>query len=365
MCGVFKHHSFVLKMKDKILIVGGYGAVGSIIAEQLAVHFPDRIIVAGRNLDKAKQLAAKLNNAVIPYFLDIHNFSDTALLNNVSLVIMCIDQANLHFIKACIAHRINYIDITANQELIENIETLHQDARENNSSVILSVGLAPGITNLLAQHSLNTNKDITAIDIFILLGLGEKHGDHAYQWTFDNFNTNYHIVLNGSKTRVKSFTQAQQAQLEGKRSFYLFNFSDQHSLQKTTSVREVITRMAFDSKFLTGVIAIGRKLGFTSIFKNKKLQGTLIKLFKNFSYGSDVYGAKVVGKTNDNTKAEYSVRGNGEGKVTAYVATEMALYCLNNPVKSGVWHSHQVIDDIPAFLNQLKKYDKNIATNVL
>lgn len=352
-------------MKDKILIVGGYGAVGSIIAEQLAAHFPNRVIVAGRSFEKAKQLADKLNNVVTPYFLDINNFSDTALLNDVSLVVMCIDQANLHFIKACIAHRINYIDITANQELIENIETLHQDARENKSSVILSVGLAPGITNLLAQHSLNTNKGITAIDIFILLGLGEKHGDHAYQWTFDNFNTNYDIVLNGSKTRVKSFTQAQQAQLLGKRSFYLFNFSDQHSLQKTTSAQEVITRMAFDSKLLTGLVAIGRKLGLTSIFKNKKLQGTLIKIFKNFSYSSDVYGAKVVGNTNDNTMTEYSVSGNGEGKVTAYVATEMALYCITNPVKSGVWHSHQVINDIPAFLNQLKKYDKSVTINLM
>ena len=37
----------------KILVIGGYGHVGRAISSELAHFFPDRVIAAGRNIQKA------------------------------------------------------------------------------------------------------------------------------------------------------------------------------------------------------------------------------------------------------------------------------------------------------------------------
>lgn len=352
-------------MNKQILIVGGYGAVGSIITEKLAIKYPNKVIVAGRNFKKAEELAIRLNQTVTPYKLDISkNTDNTNLLNNVGLVVMCIDQVDTNFIKTCIDKGINYIDITANQNLIEKIEQLNTKAKQNNASVVISVGLAPGITNLLTQHSINTSAKSQLIDIYILLGLGEKHGDSAYKWTFNNLNTEYHISKNNKTITVKSFTQPKYTELYKKQNFYLFNFSDQHSLVKTTPVNQVITRMAFDSILFTKTIYILRKIGFTKIFQNEWIQNRLIYLFNKINIGSDVYAVKIENSTIDGKKFECSVQGNGEGKITAYVAVEAANLLIEQSAPKGVFHINQVVKSIPQFLEKLKKHDSKIEIKI-
>lgn len=351
-------------MKKNIVIVGGYGAVGSQISSGLASHFPGRIIVAGRSLDKARQLAVKLGQNVIPYRLDVAGDVDVNLLNEAVLVIMCIDQTDTRFVEHCINHGVNYIDITANQLLLEKMELLDDHAKKNKVSVVLSVGLAPGITNLLVRHGLNCFPKSDAVAISVLLGLAEQHGDAAYRWTFDNLHTSY-AVTDGEKTRnVKSFSVPKITELMGKRRFYTFNFSDQHTLLKTTPVQKILTRMAFDSQWITNGMALLRKTGLTALFRYKSIQNVLIPLFKKAAIGSDVFGVKA--EVFELQKQTYtcSVTGYGEGNVTACCAIETALYVSDCEVPFGVVHSHQMIQDIPRFLNELKKYDSRIQVNL-
>ena len=51
----------MVKQKD-ILIVGGYGTVGQRIAEELAPDYANRVIVAGRSLEKAEQVGAAIGS---------------------------------------------------------------------------------------------------------------------------------------------------------------------------------------------------------------------------------------------------------------------------------------------------------------
>ncbi|WP_326984496.1 saccharopine dehydrogenase NADP-binding domain-containing protein [Chryseobacterium sp. MYb264] len=346
-------------MKEKILIIGGYGAVGSIIAENLSKVYPEKVMVAGRSLSKAQKLAVNLHQQVIPYQLDINSISDFSIFDDVQLVIMCLDQTNTDFVEYCISKGIHYIDISAQYKALKSIEGLNSFAAENQSSVVLSVGLAPGITNLLAQHAVHLLPNTESIDIFILLGLGEKHGEFAYKWTFNNIDSEYQISENGTKKNMKSFTKPIQTELLGKRQFYLFDFSDQHVLSDTLAVPRIETRMAFDVKWFTKLTAILRKLGITRLFKNEKVQDLAIKSFNNFTMGTDVYAVKIVAKDTSGNIKELSINGNNEGKITAIVATEMAMIVLNGNIPHGVFHSHQIAENIPEFLNNLKKYDKS------
>lgn len=342
-------------MEKNTLIIGGYGAVGSIITRHLAERFPNKVLVAGRSFNKAQQLAKQLNNTVAPHQFNAATTNDYEILDQVGLVIVCIDLPDSKLAEECIERGINYIDITASQEVIKKIETLDRKAQDKQVTVALSVGLAPGITNLLAQHCIRQAPEKTPVDLFVLLGLGEKHGDAAYRWTFDNIHTVYPIVQNGHTKMIRSFTHPKQTQLAGKRTFYAFNFSDQHTLTDTTASPHVVTRMAFDSKFLTGMIGLLRKPGITRLFNNKRIQNSLIPIFKKSGIGSDVFAVKAATAYNS-----YSITGNGEGKMTVYVATELAIQIMQQPTPSGVRHIHQLVNDVPEFLTRLKKHDKQI-----
>lgn len=348
-------------MKDKILIIGGYGTVGSIIANHLTKAYPNKVIIAGRNIKKAKKLSSQLNNLAIPYEFDVSNISSLEILKNVRLVIMCIDQKNNDFVETCINHKINYIDITANQKLIEKFEKLNAKAKEKETSVILSVGLAPGITNLLAKHCINKIPDAKNIEILILLGLGEKHGDSAYQWTLENIHKKYAIQINGAEKNVKSFTNPKTTNLLGKRTFYYFNFSDQHSLAKTTNVPTVKTRLAFDSKFFTKLIAILSKTGITKLLNNEKIQKMMIPLFKYSNIGSDVFAVKTVSQNDIKETYQCELTGRNEGNVTALLTVQLAFKVLKTPsLPKGVSHSNEIIENIPLFLESVKEMDKSI-----
>ncbi|MCS3528690.1 saccharopine dehydrogenase family protein [Chryseobacterium sp. JUb7] len=351
-------------MSSKILIVGGYGAVGSIIAENIAEIYPEKVIVAGRSFYKAKKLAEKLHGKVIPIQFDVNNSEDFSILNEVKLIIMCLDQNNTEFVEYCIAKSIAYVDISAQYQTLKNIETLHYQAVHGHANVILSVGLAPGITNLLAQYAVSQLEDTDSIDIFILLGLGEKHGDFAYRWTFNNLDSRYRLTIDNKIKVMKSFTQPVNTNLLGKRNFYLFDFSDQYFLANTLNVPKIQTRMAFDVEWFTELTAILRKLRITKLFKNETVQNLVIRSFHHFPLGTDVYGVKVVAKDKDGNTTDFTVSGNNEGKITACVATEIALLVLNENLPKGVLHSHQIVKNIPLFLDNLKKYDSSFQYNI-
>ena len=89
--------------KNKILVVGGYGSVGRVIATTLGKQFPGRVVAAGRNYHKAKQLSSATQQQVLPLALDIYMVRESEL-RDVAVVVTCIDQGDTQFVEQC--HRI-------------------------------------------------------------------------------------------------------------------------------------------------------------------------------------------------------------------------------------------------------------------
>lgn len=343
-------------MKNHILIVGGYGAVGSIIATNLSRSYPHQVIVAGRDRSKAQQLSNKLNHRVIPKYFDLDLCLYDDILSGVSTVIVCIDSTHSKFVEACIIKGITYIDISAQHEMHQKIEQFDEQARANKSTIILSVGLAPGLTNILAYHAYRQLNNPQNIDIFVLLGLGERHGEQAYRWTFNNIDSSYTV----NNELIKSFSFPKKTYLLGTRSFYTFNFSDQHALSQTLISSKVKTHIAFDRAWFTSLTALLRKTGMTKVFQHKKIQNLLMKFFQLFPLGSDVFAVKASAiDANDNT-VSYSFKGNNEGKITAAFTTEMIIYLRDKErLPYGVFHSHDIIEDVLPFISKIETYDSS------
>ncbi|MEM9137078.1 MAG: saccharopine dehydrogenase NADP-binding domain-containing protein [Cyanobacteria bacterium P01_F01_bin.42] len=160
----------------RILIIGGYGHVGQSIAVRLASLFPNRVTVAGRNLDKARTTAREIGHGTEECAIDIFGTDTDAVscLDSVSLVIVCLDQSNTRFVEQCLSRGIHYVDISADYPFLLEVEQLHSLAERSGATAMLSVGVAPGLTNLLAARAQEQMERTDRIDIILEFGLGDR-----------------------------------------------------------------------------------------------------------------------------------------------------------------------------------------------
>jgi len=101
----------------RVLIIGGYGNFGSFITKALALEVDIQVVVAGRSLEKAKQLISNIEakNKPEALMLDI-SLDITSALNSVkpSIVIHTsgpFQEQGYDVAEACINNNIHYIDL--------------------------------------------------------------------------------------------------------------------------------------------------------------------------------------------------------------------------------------------------------------
>ena len=334
---------------DRVLVVGGYGQVGLSIAERLAVGFPNRVTVAGRNMDKAKAAAVQIGYGTEGRALDIFSSIDPNVLAEVSLVIVCLDQANTRFVQQCLSLGIHYIDISADYTFLSDVEKLDDLATQGGAAAILSVGVSPGLTNMLAAHARDQMERVDRIDILLESGLGDRHGKGSIEWLLDNLDATYQVMEDRRTFPARSFGDSTDLRLAGqdrKLPAYRFNFSDQHVLSRTLNVPSVSTWMRFDSRFATWLFAASSRAGLGRLLRRPVWRKSALWLFMNVRMGTDICGIAVraVG-WNGSKPAEtvVGVTGRKEALMTAIVTAETARQILSNNLAPGVRHSEQVI----------------------
>jgi saccharopine dehydrogenase-like NADP-dependent oxidoreductase len=346
-------------LQGDILIVGGYGAVGRTIANRLAEKFPGQVIVAGRNFEKAEALAQNSGGKIQPLQLDLNTAHENPdILDGVAAVVMCLDVPDMRFVRQALQRGIHYVDITADDEILQQIEALVGVAREGGSTVVLSVGLAPGLTNLLARYVQTQFDHVHQLDIYVLLGLGDAHGSAATRWTVQNLNADYVIRENGLPRQTGSFAEHKAVDFPddpGKRKVYRFNLADQHVLTRTLHFPSVSTWLTFDPAATATLMAFLRRTDLSKLLRYQWIEDLAVKLSTAMQRGSDKYIAQIEahgeidGRIQTQTAA---VSGHGQSKGTGLVAAQIVAQLLSGDFPPGVFHSEQLFEPRP-FIQQL------------
>ncbi|UHA75998.1 saccharopine dehydrogenase family protein [Paenibacillus sp. 481] len=334
-------------MKERIIVIGGYGHVGQTICQELAEQFPGNVYAAGRSLERAESFSRSTAGKVQPLQLNIGDNIDPSTLDHVKLVIMCLDQTDTTFVQTCLNRGIHYIDVSAHAAFLSQVEQLHVEASGAGATAILSVGLAPGLTNLLALHAKNYLDQLDTVDISIMLGLGDKHGQAAIEWTIDNLNTTFEVMQNGYPATVASFTEGRKTSFGakiGRKTAYRFNFSDQYVLPRTLGVPTVATRLCFDSAAVTQLLAGLKVAGILNALTYKPIRKVAVQLFSKLQFGEEHFAVKVEARGHKDgvaTLVEYFVHGKHEADVTARVAAAVAAELYRSSFSHGVYHIEQ------------------------
>ncbi|MGX9290767.1 saccharopine dehydrogenase family protein [Bacillus sp. A015] len=333
-------------MRSQVMVIGGYGHVGQQICLQLSEMYPGQIFAAGRSYEKAEQFSRKTKGRVRPYQIDVKKPLNSGWMDETKLVIMCLDQDDTSFAEACLRSGIDYLDISAKGVYMEQMAKLDQQCM--GATALLSVGLAPGLTNLLAAKAASKLASVDQMDISIMFGMGDQHGKAAIEWTIDHVHSDYELTEHRQRKRVKSFTGGKQVDLGGKlgkRYAYRFPFSDQQTLPSTLRVPSVTTRLCFDSRVATRALAFARSLGMTSFLTLPKIKERAISLIQSSQMGTDQYAVKVDVTGMNGERVHHStlgIKGHDESQATAQVACATALHLLNRRFQPGVFHIEEL-----------------------
>ncbi|RRJ63680.1 KR domain-containing protein [Paenibacillus oralis] len=143
-----------------ILILGGYGTTGRMIAGLLLQETDVTVVLAGRNLQKAQETAAEFNQVfagerVSGEFADASDEASLKkLFQQVGLVVVASSTSDYvnQVAKAAIEARIDYLDIQYSSPKINSLKALEQDIAEAGCCFITDGGFHPGLAAVLVHY---------------------------------------------------------------------------------------------------------------------------------------------------------------------------------------------------------------------
>ena len=143
----------------RILIVGGYGAFGSRVAERLGREADLELIIAGRDLERAQEFAAalgpnakaRLSTAVIDALAvsaDRLRFLAPVVVVNASGPFQAHDYT---LARACIEARCHYVDLADARAFVTGIAALDTEAKVAGVAVISGASTVPGLSSAVVK----------------------------------------------------------------------------------------------------------------------------------------------------------------------------------------------------------------------
>ncbi|MBM2830913.1 MAG: Saccharopine dehydrogenase [Gammaproteobacteria bacterium] len=192
----------------RILILGGYGNFGKRIAEGLANQAGAEIIIAGRNLALAEQIARELAKGkclakIQAVSVDIQNpdFQETLVRLAPGLVIHTAGPFQGQDYKvplACIAAGCHYLDLADDRRFVCDIVTLHEQARQKNVLIVSGASSVPGLSSTVVDLYRNEFSQIDKIDFCIVPGNKTERGVATIQGILSYTGHAYRVYTNGA-----------------------------------------------------------------------------------------------------------------------------------------------------------------------
>src|SRR5215204_3010568 len=345
----------MLKGTD-ILIIGGYGTVGRRVAADLAPDYSGRVVVAGRSAEKAAQLAAELGHGVRGRRVDVGDLGSVeAALDSVGLVMSCIDQPEPHLLRAAIARGLAYTDIAPHLMTRRPTEAMKAEATRTGARIVLGSGLAPGISSLLARLGADRVGTVESVKVGVLLSVGDAYGPASRSYLLEEIALPYAVCIDGREVPTRPFGGYARIDFPpplGRRTAYLFPFSDQVFFPQTLGARTALSRLALEPPWLATLLSVLIRLRVTAMLRRagaeERLQRATAWLQRRYE-GRDFYGV-VVEVHGARGRVRSSLVGHVQASGTAIGAAAVVRSLAQGEVEQpGIWLAEQVVLPEPFF----------------
>jgi short subunit dehydrogenase-like uncharacterized protein len=304
-------------MSRPVLVIGGSGAVGRAVTELLAAAGVP-VTAASRNPPAVLPAGSR--------FLRLDARNPAALTGAVRAARVVVDASGLDdrsVVAAAVAAGVHLIDLSADTAHLAALRTHADAARAGAVTVLVGVGIAPGLTNLVATDACGRGRCEGGIDLDVVLGLGERHGPAATDWML-------------AQLAAPPRHPSQRVDLPagfGRRTLRWVDFPEQHVLAEELGV-PVVTRCALDPPALAAVTALAARV---PALRRRLASATAVALLLT---GRDRWLAAA--RLPDGTGSWATGRGQNAG--TAVVAAWAVHELLAGRLPPGAHDLHHVTD---------------------
>lgn len=166
-------------MTKCVLILGGYGNFGKRISAALASKGV-RVLIAGRNFQKASDLARSIGPNATPLQLDIETGLAQALKKHSPCVVVNtvgpFQGQGYDVARAAIDHKTHYIDLADGREFVTGIGKLDRQAQDAGVAVISGASTVPALSDAVVAAYASDFARIDRMKYGIAPGQGAERG---------------------------------------------------------------------------------------------------------------------------------------------------------------------------------------------
>ncbi|MBI4154616.1 saccharopine dehydrogenase NADP-binding domain-containing protein [Candidatus Woesearchaeota archaeon] len=330
----------------RIIILGGYGNIGKVVAKDLFSSCKHcEIVIAGSDKKKAEEYASSFNNKRVKGLgVNVKDINKTAeILKGSDVVINCvIYYLNLHIMKACLKAKANYLDLGGLFHMTKKQLKLHKEFKRNNLIAVLGCGSTPGITNIMAAYGSKFFDKLEEIHI----SFGDKDFTKYNQpfvlpytmyTLFDEFMLKPAVLTKRKLKFLKPVTGEKEIEFPkpvGKLKGFLTLHSELATFPSSFNLKECTFRVTFNEDFKNKIQFL-IKAGFASE-KDIKINNIKIKP-KDFTARIMNQWLPKTKKINDLEYLKLELKGIKNRK-----SKNLILYCLTkskNNIPAGVYNT--------------------------
>lgn len=166
--------------KQLVLILGGYGNFGKRIARVLVADGVP-VVIAGRNRDKAEELAKQLPDGLAEAAcFDVKTELDAALERIKPSVVIntCgpFQDSDYGVAESCIRAGVHYIDLADGRDFVTGISALDAAAKARGVAVISGASSVPGLSSAVVEHFKTEFSSIDSLQYGISPGQKAERG---------------------------------------------------------------------------------------------------------------------------------------------------------------------------------------------
>ncbi|RQH50261.1 KR domain-containing protein [Okeania hirsuta] len=343
-------------MKNQVLIIGGYGRIGSSVARDLATYTNSEITITGRKpeanikeipIPGVKYLALDLTDKERVKNI-IHSYSKSS----ENLVIHCagpFHHRDTNVLKTCIEVGVNYVDVSDYRGFTSKALEYSEAAKQARVTAIINTGIFPGISNSLARQSVEQFDEPEEIHLSYVVGGSGGAGVTVMRTTFLGLQNHFEVWKNNKWEFVKPYSDRQIIDFPkpyGKIGVYWFDLPECLTLPTSFPVKTVTTKFGSFPDFYNHLTWMTAHLFPVSWLKNSGVVEFLSQVSYKMTQVTDKYSgtgvaiqAKVIGKKSGK-KANFcsSIIHKDTATVTGIGAGGIAELILSGKLnKPGVW----------------------------
>jgi saccharopine dehydrogenase-like NADP-dependent oxidoreductase len=345
----------------KIVVVGGYGDIGSCVVEKLTEFSSHQVTIAGRSLKRARAVCSSFNNYVGVLQVDVQNRASlTSAFGNFDLVINCAGpfyKYGANVATAAIETRTHYIDICDDHEPLPKLFALDNAAKRAGVTVLTGMGWNPGTSNMAARLAADLLDAIQEIKIAWVAGSGDSKGLAALKHTLHGITGTVPIVKDGKQVMAPAWTDMEMVEFPaplGDLPTFVFGHPEPVTLPKTLKAANITLRGGISPPWNNDALRAIRSMGLTGSPERIDRAASLIhKMQKMFSVGGVQHSGlrvDIIGSTNGQARHLVFNMIDRIRPLAATPCAVAALMLLEGEIKRrGVVAPEMCIDPVPFF----------------